>query len=137
MKIVLTALLVAGIAGSSFAQVKWSRDLEAAKKQAKKEKKLIFVDFFAEWCGPCKRMEREVFSTKKSSDLFKNFICVKQDVDGEGQKSARKYGVTAMPSLYVMDANGKVILYYVGALPQEGLEGLITEAKKRYQAKKN
>jgi thiol:disulfide interchange protein len=136
-----SVLIISSIfVGCSYAQngsaVSWSRDLEAAKKIAKKQKKLIFVDFFADWCGPCQQMDKEVFKTKRGSELLKDFVSVKQDVDREGKKNAIAYSVESMPTIFVLDPDGKTILRFSGGIPAETLERFLAEAKKRYKAKK-
>lgn len=130
LRIAMICAVLCGVA-SSYAQVKWNRDLEAAKKIAKKEKKLIFIDFYADWCGPCKQMDEQVFKVKAGSDALKGFITVKQDVDREGKNAARKYNVQAMPTLFVIDANGNPVLYSVGGMDASTLSRFLTEAKKR------
>ena len=54
--------------------------------QAKKENKLIFLDAYTSWCGPCKHMQSEVFTDMAVGYYFnKNFINVKMDMEeGEG-----------------------------------------------------
>jgi thiol:disulfide interchange protein len=135
MKRVFSLVLASVAVASSYAQVSWSRDLAAAKKVAKKQNKLIFVDFFAEWCGPCKMMDQEVFKTSKGKALLKDFVAVKQDVDREGKTSAQQYRISAMPSLYVLDGDGKVVLYYVGGMDTEMLTRFLAEAKKNVNAR--
>lgn len=134
----LVFLLLAGttLCTSAFAETKWGKDLEAAKKLAAKTGQLILVDFFAEWCGPCKQMEREVFQGPRGPEVLKGFILVKQDVDTYGKTSAAKYKVTAMPTLHVMRADGKTLLMTVGGLDADTLKEFLGEAKKRASAKK-
>lgn len=106
-----THLLVAD--GIEFFHGEWEEALEAARKQEKP----IFVDAYATWCGPCKRMARTVFKDKKVGDFYnQNFISLKIDMEtGPGQKFMRKYPVQAFPTLYYINADGKVILNTKGA----------------------
>lgn len=78
---------------------------------AKKENKLIFLDIYASWCGPCKRLKSKTFSNKEVGDYYnKYFINVALDGEkGEGIEISKKYGVTAYPTLLFIDGNGKII----------------------------
>ncbi|MCX8155667.1 MAG: thioredoxin family protein, partial [Verrucomicrobiae bacterium] len=64
----LATLLVAGWLGA--AELNWVTDFNAALNQAKKENKLLFINFTgSDWCGWCKKLDAEVFSTPE----FKEF----------------------------------------------------------------
>lgn len=88
-----------------------------AQAAAKKEGKIIFMDAFAEWCGPCKRMARDVFPTKEAGDFFnENFINVKMDMEkGEGRDLAKIYNVGSYPTLLFLDYAGGVVYQTKGA----------------------
>lgn len=91
---------------------------EEAVAMAKKEEKVIFVDAYATWCGPCKRMAKNVFTDNKVGDFYnKNFINVKLDMEkGDGLKFRQKYPVSAFPTLYYIDYTGDVVQKIKGAL---------------------
>ncbi len=92
---------------------KWYYDLDEAKKVAKASGRMIFVDFFATWCGPCKMLERECFGTDEFKKFGKKLVFCRIDVDD--QKSvAEAYGITAMPTQDVMDKDGNVVKQIVG-----------------------
>ncbi|MFC6268876.1 thioredoxin family protein [Frigoriflavimonas asaccharolytica] len=84
--------------------------------KAKKEKKLIFVDAMASWCGPCKMMDRDIFPLKSVGDFYNaNFINAKLDMEkGEGLEFARKYAVRSYPSYFFIDGDGQVITKNMG-----------------------
>lgn len=90
---------------------------DEAKALAEKEGKIIFMDAFAEWCGPCKRMARDVFPTKEAGDYFnEKFINVKMDMEkGEGRALAQKYRVGSYPTLLFLDFTGEVVFETKGA----------------------
>ena len=71
-KILFTLLLVLGISAAADAQVRFlDSSTDAVRKEAIAQDKLVFIDLYATWCGPCKAMERDVFSKKEVGD----FIC--------------------------------------------------------------
>ena len=78
---------------------------------AKKEKKLIFLDIYATWCGPCKRLKSTTFLNRTVGNYFNsNFINVSLDGEtGEGAILAQKYSITGYPSLFFINAEGNVI----------------------------
>ncbi len=93
--------------GVNFLKDKWSNVLAKASQ----ENKLIFVDAYTTWCGPCKMMDRNVFSTRKVGDFFnENFINVKIDMEtGEGPALARQFGVRAYPTFLFVNASGETV----------------------------
>lgn len=88
-----------------------------AQEKAKAEEKLIFVDAYASWCGPCKRMAANVFPQEKVGSYFNaNFINLKIDMEKpENAEFAGKYPVSAYPTLMFLDGTGKVVQKAVGA----------------------
>ncbi len=91
---------------------------EEAKALAKKEGKLIFVDAYTTWCGPCKRMSRNVFTQDEVGSFYnETFINVKLDMEkGEGRDFQKHYRVSAFPTLLFIDAAGKVVHKVVGGM---------------------
>jgi len=87
------------------------------KAQAKKENKLIFLDFYTVWCAPCKKMAMEVFPLPEAGAFFnKHFINVKVDAEkGEGIVLAKTYGPSGYPTLIFTDAEGKQLYRTTGA----------------------
>lgn len=119
---------------------------DEAKALAKEQGKLIFMDAYAVWCGPCKQMTNNVFPQKEVGDFFnKNFINMKVDMEkGEGLTLRSTYGVTAYPTLMFIDAQGKVVESVRGARSAESLlswaksialpeSGLMNDLRTRYE----
>jgi thiol-disulfide isomerase/thioredoxin len=109
--------LIALLASSSYAQIKFeTRTLAAALEKAKKENKPVFVDVFAVWCGPCKRMAATAFVDPEVAEFYnKHFINVK--VDGEkndGPGVMSQYGITAYPTLLYFQPDGTLAKQVVG-----------------------
>ncbi len=103
--------------GIKFHKGDWSSALAAAKAQDK----LIFMDAYTTWCGPCKMMSRDVFPNKAVGEFFnKNFINVKMDMEkGEGKTLAQKYRVNAYPTLLFIDGDGKIVHVDKGMKPAD------------------
>ncbi len=118
--LILTGLVSANAQGIEFFHGSW----EEAVAKAQKEEKVIFVDAFASWCGPCKRMAANVFPQPEVGTFFnKNFICLKLDVEKDpvGIRFRRKYPVSAFPTLYFIDYNEEVIQAVRGAQQADAL----------------
>ena len=97
--------------------------LKEALELAAKEKKMVFIDFYTTWCGPCKMLSNEVFPQKEVGDFFNaRFISLKCDAEkGDGPTLAQKYGVRAYPTLVFLKANGELAYSFAGALDAAGL----------------
>ncbi len=97
---------------------------------AEKENKIVFLDAYTTWCGPCKKMSREVFPLEQVGSVFnENFINVKMDMEkGEGKKVARKYGIRAFPTLLFVNSDGDVVHRVAGFRDSKGLLSLAADA---------
>lgn len=88
--------------------------------QAKKDKKPIFIDLYATWCGPCKMMAKNVFTDNEVGEVFnKAFVSYKVDAEkGEGITLAKKFGLKGYPTFIFIDpSNEKEIHRVMGAMP--------------------
>jgi thiol:disulfide interchange protein len=92
---------------------------EEAIKKAKSSNKLIFIDAYAVWCGPCKWMAANTFTDKAVGDFYnENFINLKIDMEkGEGPSLAKKLQVTAYPTLFFINKDGDIVKRVLGAKP--------------------
>ena len=92
-------------------------------KKAKAEKKIIFFDAYTTWCGPCKLLQKNVFTRADVAEVYnKSFINVKFDMEsGEGPKLAEKYPLEGYPTLLFIDANGKIVQQLLGYQTPETL----------------
>lgn len=79
--------------------------------KAKKENKIVFIDAYASWCGPCKMMERNIFTKKSVGNYYNsNFVNARFDMEkGEGRDIAAKYGVRSYPTYLFLNGDGELI----------------------------
>jgi len=96
-----------------------------ALTEAKKQNKLVFIDAYASWCGPCKLLKQNTFTDKSVIQYFNDhFINLSVDVEkGEGPLLATKYKVTHFPTLIIADKDGKRITFTVGYIQPDDLLG--------------
>lgn len=79
-----------------------------ALAKAKKENKMVFLDAYASWCGPCQKMKRNVFTDTVVAAFFNNnFVNVAADMEvGEGVILADKFGIDSYPTLIFANGDG-------------------------------
>ena len=122
MKKLLVLVVVAVLALNVTAQnrqIKFShKKFSKLEKLARKKDKLIFVDCYTTWCGPCKMMLKDVFTIDRVADFFnKNFICTKVNMQGnkQGEKLKNRFEVKAFPTFLLVNGKGEVVHRVVGA----------------------
>lgn len=105
-------------------------DFKTVLAKAKKEKKLVFMDAFAVWCGPCKLMEKNIFTQPSVSAFYnENFINARFDMEkGEGPEIALKYGIRSYPSFLFLNGDGEVVLQNYGYMDEENFLAFAKEA---------
>ena len=114
-------------------------DWEQALKTAKDKEKLIFLDIYATWCGPCKMLKQYTFTDSSVGEFFnKNFVNVSVDGEkGAGPQLAQQYAIEGYPTLIVADETGKPVLITAGYIPTDVLMQFAKEALKRSGRKAN
>lgn len=117
-------IMTLGLTGA-FAQTEGIQFFEGSFAEAlltaKSNNKLLFVDCYAVWCGPCKWMEKNVFPTAEAGKFFnEHFVCYQLDMEkGIGPDVAKRFGVTAYPTYLFIDGNGKVVHRATSSMPAE------------------
>ena len=123
-KLLLIALLIVGCepkdSENISSGIKWGNNLDSAFDIASKSNKLIMIDFMADWCPPCKKMDKTTFLNINIIKKSNEFIPIRIDVDKqkniaeEYNGNARKYGGVGIPNILFLDKEKKVFRHIVG-----------------------
>ncbi len=110
--LVLTLVLATDVSADEF---RWLNRVDDAVRQARTTDRLILVDLYADWCGWCKTLERDVFTTKTFRDFAKDYVLLRVDVEdrGEGSRLQVQYKVSSLPTMLIIDADQ----IHVGSVP--------------------
>ena len=105
-----------------------SGSFQQALNKAKNEKKVLFIDGYADWCAPCKKMAKTVFKEESVGEYFnEHFVSYKLDIEkGNGPKLKEKYGIIGLPGYVFIDGNDEVVYRFSDAMPTDEF---INEAK--------
>lgn len=99
--------------------IQWETDLQRALTRAGREGKQVVIDFYAEWCGFCKKMDQETYPDPGVISLV-NQRSVAVRIDAErNPELAGKYGVAGFPTLLLVNSAGKEVGRLVGFMPAE------------------
>jgi len=133
---ILFVAVMAVVVMSSFAGkgsgIKFSKvTLENAKKEASKTGKLIFIDAYTDWCGPCKRMAATTFQDPELGKFFnKNFVNLKVEMekDADRMEIAKRYRVRAYPTMLIIDGDGNLVKSVIGFKTKDQLMAIAESA---------
>lgn len=97
--------------------LKWEKILAKAKA----ENKIVFVDAYTTWCGPCKSMAKNIFPQKSVGDVFNSrYVNVKIDMEkGEGISIQKKYNVRVYPTYLFVNGDGELVHRSLGSMAAE------------------
>ncbi|MFH1258929.1 MAG: thioredoxin family protein [Elusimicrobiota bacterium] len=97
--------------------ISWVYNLDEGLKSAKTAQKPLMVDFYTDWCGWCKKLDRDVYTDARIIKLSEGFVCVKVDAE-KYPADAQKYGVNGYPTIVFLKPDGTAldkIAGYAGA----------------------
>lgn len=96
-------------------------------------KEKILIDFYADWCIPCKELDALTFSDPKVIELSKNFTTLKVDMtktmDDETERIRKKFNILGMPTLLIFDSEGKEVERITGFIDAKSFENILTNIK--------
>ena len=88
--------------------------------EVKNSDKKVLIDFYADWCGPCRMVSPIV---DQIAEEYSEYLVAKVNVDEEGEL-ASEFGVSSIPMLVVMQ-NGAIVAQSVGARPKEQILAML------------
>ena len=121
-KLISTLFLFIGLLAFAQAGIKFDEgNFSSLLAKAKKENKLIFLDAYASWCGPCKLMAKNIFTLQSVGDYYNShFVNAKMDMEkGEGVALAKKYNVRAYPTYLFINGDGEIVHRVLGYVEEK------------------
>ena len=116
-----TAQTHEAISNHGTVQISWEGDLESALERARTEEKTVLVNFYAEWCVWCKRLETTTLrDASVASMLSERVVPVSLNVEEEGLEISDDYGVSSLPTVVVLNGDGQEIGRITGYFPPTG-----------------
>ncbi|HPD17903.1 MAG TPA: thioredoxin fold domain-containing protein [Planctomycetota bacterium] len=111
----LAAMALWGLASAG--EVLWAPSFEAGMRRAKEKNLPTLVDLYTDWCGWCKRLDADVFSTAQvKAMLAKDLVGIKLNPEKD-RKNGEKFKVEGFPTVVFTDPDGKELHRVVGYLP--------------------
>ena len=98
------------IGNASFAVIESSAQLEQFLAQAKEQKKLVLLDFYADWCISCKEMEVNTFANPEVNQELQKFVLLQADVtknSPDNQALLKRFGLFGPPGILIFDLNSE------------------------------
>jgi thiol:disulfide interchange protein len=112
--------------------VTWERDFGTALTRASKERKIVMVDFYADWCGWCKRLDKNTFGDSRVQQALTRLVPLKLNAEKEGREHASRYRVEGFPTIVFLDNRGNEVARIPGYMDAgpflEELEDILKRA---------
>jgi YHS domain-containing protein/thiol-disulfide isomerase/thioredoxin len=131
----LVWLAIQGAAiGADAAGSIWNGDFDAAEALARKTNRPLLVHFYAGWCGPCKKMDREsLYTPEVTRAIDATFVATKVNVE-KAPHLQRRFGITSLPTDVIVAPSGKVLINHAGYLTKPEYIGFMKSGEQKFAA---
>ncbi len=122
----------------NFIEVTTLEEMQAAQKKASDQMLMVFVDVYATWCGPCKLMDKEVYTDPTvAAYMNSNFVNVRMDGETDyGRKYAAEQKLEGYPSMFIFSSDGESVSKVIGFTPAEELVPTLKGTVENYKTVK-
>ena len=101
-------------------EIVWESDMQSALERARNEGKPVLVNFYADWCVWCKRLETTTLKDAKVAWALQNKVVpLSLNVEGDGKELSNEYQVDGLPTIVVLDAGGRELGRIPGYMPPD------------------
>lgn len=109
-------------------QIDWQTDYHAGLELATQQNKPALIDFYADWCGPCRMMDAQVYTDPQVIEALDKFIAIKVDTDRD-RNTAFAYGIRSIPRTVVLNIYGEMVGDIVGFMDSERFLGFVSDVQ--------
>ncbi len=135
-RILLLAALVALVTVPQTFAAGWIKSVAGAQKAAKADKKMIFVDLFAQWCGWCHKWEADVYPTEVFQKATSKMVLLRLDTEdgADGTAFAQRYQINSLPTFVVLNHDMTIVGLIRGYAPAPEFVKMVDSSIVKYKA---
>ena len=129
-------MLVGGIQEPAGPHLDWVYDEVEGFQIAKREDKLVMLDFYASWCAACKELDHKTYADPAVAAKLADYVNVKLDFTRSSETTealTEKYKIPGLPVVIFMDADGTVLKRFTGFVGAEEMLGILERIEKQVQ----
>ncbi len=131
-----TYMFVAGIQQPAGPHLNWVYDETEGLEIAKREDKLVMLDFYASWCAACKELDHKTYADPAVAAKLDDYVNIKLDFTRSSETTealTEKYQIPGLPVVIFMDAEGTVLKRFTGFVEPEKMLSVLNEIENSTQ----
>jgi len=127
-RILVLTVALCGLVVAEEGRIVWEHSYDAGMAAAREANKAVLIDFTAEWCGWCQKMDEEVYTDPAVMDALKDFVCIKVDTD-KNPRVALAYQIRSLPRTVMLNTFDEVTVDRTGYMPAEDFLDAVADGR--------